>query len=117
MLTTKYFDKTQIDTLLYNYYMKNQSYIKTDTSILYSKIIDHGGDGAVLFEWVGEPISPKNHLSRIFGEPPLVVSKYWESGDSNKDGNAGVRINLCQDKPIQYATPLSNLITPSISGS
>ena len=87
---------------LSNYYQKDEAQ---------EKIINHGGRGVVLFELNG-CIIPKIHLSRIVGEAPISVSKYWESSDPTKDGNVGISINLYQDNIIKYATSLSSLFKP-----
>ena len=68
-------------------------------------------------EYIGDPVIPKTHLTRVFGVAPKTVSKYLESGDPNKDCNAGVSIDLYQDNTIQYAAQLFNLFAPGITGS
>lgn len=79
-------------------------------------MIDNGGRVAPLYEF-DNGLLIKNHLSRLVGEGPILVSKYWEDPDPSQDGNVGRSINLYQDNTINYATSLLNLIHPSVTGS
>lgn len=84
-----------IDADFTNFGNVSNCFNKTEvTTLSEEQIIDHGGAGISISQFnSGGPI-PKNHLSRFFGDPPIIVNKYSDALNPAIDENISIGIDL-----------------------